>query len=163
LLALCPDLLFFFAIVAVLSLSFWFRGSRQSPAWRWCAIALNLLSSHSLSLSVLLGGWLGSEGWEELEEETPLVVFLPRKRGFQAPFVYLFFPFFCCFKLTQINTASLMRIPDSEPKSIIQPVIDYSFPNMSRFYLLINGTNSKVDNLIVFEFLLNSVTDKNTY
>jgi len=35
-------------------------------------------------------------------------------------------------QVVQINTASLIRILNSKPKSIIQPFIDYSFPNIYR-------------------------------
>jgi len=44
----------------------------------------------------------------------------------------LFYFFLISNRLTT-STASLVRIPNSKPESLIRPSIDYSFQNMSRF------------------------------
>ena len=66
-------------------------------------------------------------------------------------------------QLVQINTVSLTRVSNSKLKSIIRPCIDYSFPNISRFDSINDETNSMVNNLIVLGFLVDLVTDKNSY
>ena len=75
----------------------------------------------------------------------------------------LTFPFIC-FKLAQhLTPLALIHTSYSKPKSIMQFFIDYSFPNISRFDLMNNETNSKVDNIIVFGLLLDLVPVNNLY
>ena len=45
----------------------------------------------------------------------------------------------------------------------MQFFVDYSFPNISRFDLMNNETNSKVDNIIVFGLLLDLAPVNNLY
>ena len=70
-------------------------------------------------------------------------------------------PFFIFQTCWILNNASLTRILNSKPKSIIWPFIDYSFPKISTFDLMTNERNSKVDNLIVFGFLIDLILVNN--
>ena len=72
-------------------------------------------------------------------------------------------PFSFLFLLKLAHQLKSLVQSHFKPESIIQSFVDYLFPNISKFDLINNETNSTVDNLTVLGILVDLVPDNNSY